>query len=352
MPSPRGSSERKNVESLVNEVLGENRSPRTSSPAARTSRPSSTLSTVQTGTEPAQDGPSTPIKSPQIQTASIATQTLETVPAAVNYEITPAPKPEVLSYSKGIQTAEPWSPGRKKYSGGFSGSESDSDQSSAQTLSPRKSKRLSRREREKEDELRENLRREIEEELKAVKDPVADGLLITTQPKYPVRPLTDEELNAVTSSEDFLDFVERSSKVIERALDQDYDVLADYAMDGLEGLDEDEDEGYGSMRGKKGRRIKEVAQFYDERWSKKRMISDLDFSPKVSIHVSLFKPRTNVGVSFQNCCWHPTQKTLPHRKIHLVSFKSGTCTSTPALNTPSTALPTSLPPNSPHSIPP
>jgi len=282
-------------------VLGESRSPRTSSPAARTSRPSSTLSAAQSATELAQGGPSTPPKPAQAQTVSTATQTLETVPVAVNYEIEPAPKVEVLSYSKGIQTAEPWSPQRRKHPGSFSGSESDSDQSPSRMLSPRKLKRLSRREREKEEEVRQNLRREIEEELKAVKDPVADGLLTTSQPKYPARPLTDEELNAVTSSEDFLDFVERSSKVIERALDQDYDVLADYAMDGLDGIDEDEDEGYGSLREKKGRRIKEVAQFYDERWSKKRMISGLDFSPKVSLRISLQTPRLTPGISSLNC---------------------------------------------------
>ena len=85
----------------------------------------------------------------------------------------------------------------------------------------------------------------------------------------------------MTNSEDFLDFVERSSKVIEKALDQDYDVLADYALDGTNGIDEDEDEGYGNSKGRKGRRIKQIAQFYDERWNKKRMISDLNFSSKV-----------------------------------------------------------------------
>ena len=108
-----------------------------------------------------------------------------------------------------------------------------------------------------------------------------DGTIPTGPANFPARALTDEEANAVTASEDFLDFVERSSKVIEKALDQDYDVLADYALDGADGIDEDEDEGYGSSTGKKGRRIKQVAQFYDERWSKKRMISDMCFSPKV-----------------------------------------------------------------------
>lgn len=73
-----------------------------------------------------------------------------------------------------------------------------------------------------------------------------------------------------------MDFVERSSKVIERALDQEYDILADYALSGQTGIEDDDDE----YRGKGRRRVKEIAQFYDERWSKKRMISDINFSPK------------------------------------------------------------------------
>ena len=157
-----------------------------------------------------------------------------------------------------------------------------SDSDSAQSPS-KKSKRLSRREREREEELRRNLRREIEEELKAVKDPEAADALPTTQARYPSRELTSEELNAVVVSEDFVDFVERSSRVIEKALDQEYDVLVDYGLEAVEGLNEEEDEGYASSKGRRGRRMKEVAQFYDERWSKKRMISDLRFSPKVRI---------------------------------------------------------------------
>ena len=191
----------------------------------------------------------------------------------------PAPIHEALSYSRGIQTSEPWSPQQKTKSNNRD-VDSDSDQSfSART--PRASKRLSRREREREEELRQNLRQEIEEELKAAREPVPDRPSSSAHPNFPVRALTNEELNAVTSSKEFLEFIDRSSKIIERTLEQDYDVLADYALDGLEGIDEDEDEGYGSSKGKKGRQIKEVTQFYDERWSRKRMISDLAFSPKV-----------------------------------------------------------------------
>lgn len=95
---------------------------------------------------------------------------------------------------------------------------------------------------------------------------------------FPARILTNEELNAVTSSEDFMEFVERSSKVIERALDQEYDVLADYGLSGANGVGDDDE--YGNTGGRGRRKIKEIAQFYDERWSKKRMISAIDFSPK------------------------------------------------------------------------
>lgn len=214
-----------------------------------------------------------------MQTSSIATQTHFTDEAS---GAPPAQKPETISYSIGIQTTEPWSPPRHHRSATDGLSDSDDDHSPSVIRTPKASKRLSRREKDREDELRRNLRREVEEELKAVKHPTSGGFISQgTQLNFPIRGLTGEELNAVTSSEDFLDFVERSSKVIERALDQEYDVLADYAVDGLNGVDDDDDEGYASSHGKRGMRLKEVAQFYDERWSKKRMISDINFSPKV-----------------------------------------------------------------------
>ena len=127
-----------------------------------------------------------------------------------------------------------------------------------------------------------------------MKEPVTAEISPEAPARYPSRALTSEELNAVTSSGDFLDFVEKSSKVIEKALDQDYDVLADYGLDGVEGYNEEEDEGYASSKGRKGRRMKEVTQFYDERWSKKRMISDLGFSPKVGTFYISRKRETNL----------------------------------------------------------
>ena len=153
------------------------------------------------------------------------------------------------------------------------------------------------------------------------------------------------------SSEEFLDFVDRSSKVIERALDQEYDVLADYAVDELKGLDDDEDEGYASSRGRKGRRMKEVAQFYEDRWCRKRMISDINFSPKVCLLIR--KPvikETDKAYSFRSFSLPLTPRTLLLHKIPRAFSKCGASISIPDQNTPFTAPPTSSLPSSHRSI--
>lgn len=211
-------------------------------------------------------------------------QTLSMAPLATVFEFETEPKQEkekeVITYSKGVQTSMDWSP-QKSRGTGDSGSERDE----SPTRTPRSSKRLSRRQKERDEEIRSNLRKEIEEEIKAAQQPNLEGGAGQTNAKenYPFKTLTNEELTAVEGSDDFIGFVERSTKVLERALDQQlgYDILADYSLGGVD-VDE-EDEGYGSSGGKKGRRVKEIAQFWDERWSKKRMISDLGFSTKVSI---------------------------------------------------------------------
>jgi dynein intermediate chain, cytosolic len=212
---------------------------------------------------------------------SIATQTLSTAPLSKVFEVVPdsplVAQNVAITYSKAVQTTELWSQQSRIAGGSFS----DSENEGTATRTPKASKRLSRRERERDEEIRGSLRKEIEEELKAAKQISGDGSISqSSQTRYPLRALTNDELNAVTASDDFLDFVERSSKVIERALDEEYDVLADYARGGGTGNEDDDDE-YGAIRGKKRRGIREVAQFWDERWSKKRMISDISFSPKV-----------------------------------------------------------------------
>ena len=269
---------------MISSLVGESR-PSSAAPsglgsgsvtAARGSRPNSVLSAGEVSVENNSDilGPvGVGIASPS---PTITLQTIAQAPLATIYDIPPSPVREVFSYSKGVQTTETWSPQLPRSPTGSSDSETES-RSASVSRTPRSSKRLSRREREKDEEIRQNIRREIEQELNALQNPSLDSPMnIATQAtavqgNFPARSLTDEELGAVTSSEDFMDFVERSSKVIERALDQEYDVLANYALGGVGNVDDDDDE-YG---------LREVVQFWDERWSKKRMVSAVGFSPKV-----------------------------------------------------------------------
>ncbi|KAK4696352.1 dynein cytoplasmic 1 intermediate chain, partial [Lecanoromycetidae sp. Uapishka_2] len=307
--SPARTTDRKELDSFIDTLVGDRPGSGAASPAGRKSRPSSyILGAGGVGTETYERTSSG--SRPPAQTASTGTQTLSDAPLETSHEqlVAPAPtitKPNVETYSKGVQTIDAWSSQRRRRSSpGVS--DSDRDQSSP-------TKRGSRREREREEELRQNLRQEIEEELKSVKGLSLDGTISSGTSKYPARNLTEEEANAVTASEEFLDFVERSSKVIEKALDQDYDVLADYALDGADGIDEDEDEGYGSSTGTKGRRIKQIAQFYDERWSKKRMISDMHFSPKNANNIMSC---SSDGVV---CGWTVDMLSLPQEYLELTT---------------------------------
>ena len=308
----------------------------------RGSRPTSVLSASQLSGENA-DAYTSPSR-PQSQ--SIAVQTMGEEPytytsteAPPPPELEPAskPKPEVVTYSKAVQTD-----GLDVQAETPEGSvASDSEDAPGTT---RSSKRFSRREKERDEEILQKLRKEIEEELRAANhEDDNDNSTAQAKLRYPLRTLDDDELKAVTSSDDFLDFVERSSKVIERALDEDYDVLADYELGGTDGnLQEDEESG------KKRRGMQEVAHFWDERWSKNRIISDLSFSPKVSglvQFISLF--HANTHLSSLNYCWHHTLKIHQHLMNLMAWSRSGTSICNLVRNMCSTPPLISSLPNSP-----
>ncbi|KAH8883996.1 WD40 repeat-like protein [Thozetella sp. PMI_491] len=269
-PPPIRPDTRRDIDSLINQLVGE-RSTSVStggaaSPAARGSRPNSVLSAGELSNE------TSDITGPAIGHAATSTpQILTAVSLTTVYECPPSPIKEVFSYSKGVQTVDEWTPPNRV--------RAFSDASTIEEPAATPSKRLSRRERDREEELRDKIRYEIEEELRATKELITDGVLKpSAAANFPSRTLTAEELNAVAQSDEFMDFIDRSTKVIEKALDQEYDILTDYTLQ-AHGLD-DEDDQSGNVGGKGRRKVKELAQFYDERWSKKRMISSIDFSPK------------------------------------------------------------------------
>lgn len=269
-PSQSKTESRKELETLISSLVGEDKGPGTPAtpPSQRRTRPSSYAASPSRA--PTEEPEGTPQSQQSLEPG--APQALSFAPLRTLYEIrSDPPKREIITYSKGVQTSDPLPPSP-------SDSDDEEDGDGRRRIS-------SRRQREREEELRSNLRKEIEEELKALQksgdettgQSLEDGTKRDKE-NFPARALTTEELDAVTSSNEFLDFVERSSKVIERALDEEYDVLADYAHGGA-GIEDDDGE-FGGKGGRKGRRIRETMQFFDERWSRKRIISDISFSPK------------------------------------------------------------------------
>lgn len=219
--------------------------------------------------------------------ADVDGQALSFAPLKTVYQVASTSTPEYITYSKGVQTTEPWS----------SASE-DSDDNASRSPTTRRRKRLSRREREQDDEIRRRLRTEIEAELKALHFQEASDNKEKSQERFPTRVLTHDEQVAVTSSTDFSAFVERSTKVIERALDQEYDILADYAADSAL-LDDDDDEQSAKTSTHRGRRLKEIHHFQDDKWSARRMVTDLDYSQKYPelLLASYTKPSNKPGAS-------------------------------------------------------
>lgn len=84
-----------------------------------------------------------------------------------------------------------------------------------------------------------------------------------------LRELSSEELNAIFGTTDFTDFVEQSSKIVERALTDSYDYLKDYRI-----LDDRSADDY------EGRQVKCQRVFWDDQLCKGRSITDIGWSTK------------------------------------------------------------------------
>nr|XP_055069023.1 dynein, cytoplasmic 1, intermediate chain 2a isoform X1 [Misgurnus anguillicaudatus] len=83
--------------------------------------------------------------------------------------------------------------------------------------------------------------------------------------------LTEEEKQQILHSEEFLTFFDHSSRIVERALSEQVDVFFDYS-----GRDLQDKEGESQA----GSKLYLNRQFVDERWSKHRVVTCLDWSPQ------------------------------------------------------------------------
>lgn len=87
------------------------------------------------------------------------------------------------------------------------------------------------------------------------------------------RELTEEEKQQITHSEDFLVFFDKTIRVMERALAEDSDIFFDYSGRDVEDRD-------GDLQA--GSNLSFDRVFYDEHWSKHRVVTCLDWSPQFS----------------------------------------------------------------------
>ncbi|XP_058259587.1 dynein, cytoplasmic 1, intermediate chain 2a isoform X1 [Hemibagrus wyckioides] len=87
----------------------------------------------------------------------------------------------------------------------------------------------------------------------------------------PPHELTEEEKQQILHSDDFLTFFDHSSRIVERALSEQVDVCFDYS-----GRDLQDKEGETQA----GTKLSLNRQFIEERWSKHRVVTCLDWSPQ------------------------------------------------------------------------
>lgn len=87
----------------------------------------------------------------------------------------------------------------------------------------------------------------------------------------PPRELSDEEKQMLMMTEEFHGFFDRSSRIIERALAEDTNLFVDYSHD----YEEDGEANEGG-----GVKLSLNRWFYDERWSRNRCITCMDWSPQ------------------------------------------------------------------------
>ncbi len=234
----------------------------TTFPNKHESRPSLSPGAGHAATQDSEE----PSSRPQVQSTATQTTGVDSSSAATDsnaVEPTPAGRKEYIMYTKGVQT----DPSTDAVI-------SADDEDDVRFRSRRRS---SRRDQDGDEEIRASLRTEIEEELRATQNGVSAIEHGTRRQRFPLRTLDDNELNAVTGSTAFVSFVERSSRVIERALDEEYDLLADYT--GASALTADQGETSYTRGSKKAYSLQETLQLFSDRYSRRRMISDIQFSP-------------------------------------------------------------------------
>ncbi|TCD65904.1 hypothetical protein EIP91_002019 [Steccherinum ochraceum] len=125
-----------------------------------------------------------------------------------------------------------------------------------------------------EEEIRERILKEHDaaaeaERIARDKELEEESIQLDKEIEQEIREMSEEEKHSLFAAPEFLEFLEQSTKIVQRALNDNYDYTRDYTIGAETGGDESE-----------GRRVKRICAFYDEHYGKNRSITDVDWSPK------------------------------------------------------------------------
>lgn len=139
-------------------------------------------------------------------------------------------------------------------------------------------------------------------------------------PATKVIELSEEEKKQIMMTEEFQTFFNKTTRVVERALDEEIDIFVDYAGGESEDMESD-------LRA--GERLKLQRNFFDERWSKHRTVTSLDWSKQhpellvASYNANEDSPNDPDGVTL---IWNSKfKKTTPEYVFHCQSPVMSSC---------------------------
>lgn len=143
---------------------------------------------------------------------------------------------------------------------------------------------------------------------------------IQKQEEKPIIELSEEEKKQIMMTEEFQTFFNKTTRVVERALDEEIDIFVDYAGGESEDMESD-------LRA--GERLKLQRNFFDERWSKHRTVTSLDWSKQhpellvASYNANEDSPNDPDGVTL---IWNSKfKKTTPEYVFHCQSPVMSSC---------------------------
>ncbi|XP_055931881.1 cytoplasmic dynein 1 intermediate chain 2-like isoform X1 [Argiope bruennichi] len=134
-----------------------------------------------------------------------------------------------------------------------------------------------------------------------------------------IRDLSEEEKKQIMLREDFHQFFDRASRIIERALYEDLDILIDYT-----GTREEQD-----GDDKSGIKLSLNRTFFDDRWSKNRTVTSFDWSSQFpELLVASYNNNEDSPHDPDGVClvWNMKfKKTTPEYIFHCQSAVMSTC---------------------------